>query len=317
MKKNVFHLAVFMCVVLFFVSCAKQEDYSDQSYSDQCSKFFPVPSERQEMKQLIKTLKEHNENYRATPVGTRSFGGWFRKILRITCADAVGAICGAYFGPWGAIAGGVTASAYAYSAEKDLTLPNALTRNYIGGIDTNPVLADEDMRFGALANVVLISNIPMCTDSVGFYHNKILLYLNTHNMLHVCANTDSLTNAICEQAEEISDNGRGTTTNNQLLQQLCFSQFKMEYPYMAMAETFEDFIGEYVLLYPELEDDLWFIYEYILTLCNIDPEENDGSYAEEVLELINDSQVSNDIKKRLGDAVITGYASSKLWNFDN
>lgn len=312
MKKNVFFLAVLLCVITFFVSCSKQEDFSHQCNTE-------VPKDKQEMKQLIIALTEYNANYQNTHGVTRSFGGWFKKLLRVTYADAVGAILGCNFGPWGAIAGGVSASALVYCAEENLSSQYSFapTRSIIHE-NLDPILMDGDMNLDALSNVVLVSNLPDCTDSVGFYHNKILLYLNTINFLHINNNnTDSLTNAICEQAEEISSNGRGTTTNTELLQQLKFSQFKLAYPSMAMLETFDEYVDEYVALYPELDDDLWFIWEYIGTLCDIDPEDNDGSYAEGVLEIIGESHVSNTVKKRLGEAVITGYASSRLWNFED
>lgn len=315
MKKNVFFLAVLLCVITFFVSCSKQEEFSYQRNNE-------VPKDKQEMKQLIIALAEYNTNYQKIHGVTRSFRGWFKKLLRVTYADAVGAILGSNFGPWGAIAGGVSASALVYCEEENLPsqFSFAPTRSYLDGNNPLPVLTDGDgnINLGALSNVVLDSNIPACTDSVGFYHNKILLYLNAHNLLHINNNnTDSLTNAICEHAEEISSNGRGTTTNTELLQQLKFSQFKLAYPSMAMLETFDEYVDEYVVLYPELDDYLWFLWEYISTLCDIDPEDNDGTYAEGVLEIIGESQVSNTVKKRLGEAVITGYASSRLWNFED
>lgn len=313
MKRNVFYLAVCMLAVSFFVSCSKQEDCSYQSNNE-------VSKDKQEMKQLINALEVYNAEYQKSRGLTRSFGGWFKKLLRVTYADAVGAVLGSNFGPWGAVAGGVSASALVYCEEENMPsqFSFAPRRTYLEGYNPLPVLTDDNMNLGALIDVVLVSNIPACTDSVGFYHNKILMYLSNHNLLHINNNnTDSLTNAICEQAEEISENGKGTTTNSQLLQQLKFSQFKSAYPSMAMLETFDEFVDEYVVLYPEIEDYLWFVWEYISILCDIEPEDNDGTYAEGVLEIISESQVSNTVKKCLGEAVITGYASSRLWNFDD
>lgn len=313
MKKNVFHLAVLLCIVSFFVSCSKREEYSLQRNNE-------VTINKQEMKQLNIALAEYNTKYQKTHGVTRSFGGWFKKLLRVTYADAVGAILGSNFGPWGAIAGGVSASAIVFCEENNLPSQFSLvpTRSYIDGDNPIPYITDDDVNLNALSNVVLVSNIPTCTDSFGFYHNKILLYLKTHNLLHINNNnTDNLTNIICEHAEEISSNGRGTTTNNELYQQLKFSQFKLLYPSMAMLDTFAEYVDEYVVLYPELDECLWFLGDYISTLCDIEQEENDRTYAEGVLEIIVESQVSNTIKKRLGEAVITGYASSRLWNFED
>ena len=153
MKKNVFLLAILFCVISFFVSCSKQEDLSHQRNNE-------VPKDKQEMKQLIRALTEYNANYQDAHGVTRSFGGWFKKLLRVTYADAVGAVLGCNFGPWGAIAGGVSASALVYCAEESMSsqLSFAPTRSYIHE-NLDPIIMDGDMNLDALSDVVLVSNL--------------------------------------------------------------------------------------------------------------------------------------------------------------
>lgn len=78
----------------------------------------------------------------------------------------------------------------------------------------------------------------------------------------------------------------------------------------------ETFVADMIELYPEYEYELDFISDYISSLCSIPQSENDGSYATGVLHLISMSGVSVDMKKRLGNAVIAGNASARLWNFN-
>lgn len=69
-------------------------------------------------------------------------------------------------------------------------------------------------------------------------------------------------------------------------------------------------------MYSEYTYELDFMESYIEALCLLDQAGNNGTYATGVLSIINNSNVDDSTKKRLGEAVITGNASAKLWNYE-
>lgn len=297
MKKNVFYLVVLMIVASISVSCTVQDDCSLQSHSSETK-------ENQEMEQLVLALENYNANYLENNIETRGIASWLRRLVRVTFADAVGALCGATYGPYGAVAGGVFSSVCAYCLDA-----NAEAEHRRANIERG-------VKMNALTDVVFESNIPMCTDSVGFFHNKIIMNLYSNGMLYMDKDNESLINEICYQADSLTLNENRPVSNEDFMKGLNLYRFIEAYPEMSSLETFEDYVKAYVNLYPGYEDELEILHDYISTLCGISPEQNTGLYITGALDIINKSQVNNTIKKRLGEAFITGYASSKLWNFE-
>lgn len=53
--------------------------------------------------------------------------------------------------------------------------------------------------------------------------------------------------------------------------------------------------------------------EVLIGYANINPDEDNGEYFDNVLQMINNSNVSDDIKLQLKGGVIIGQASNHLW----
>lgn len=312
--KKVFlvYLAVF-AMIATFSSCSKQDDYQSNG----------IKVERQDdlaKADLMQELEAYNVHFQSNAVQTRSFLSWFKRFCRVAYADAVGGIAGSLFGPWGGLAGAAFTSGLVYCSEYGLEEPlHPLTRG--GG----PSLEDDDleelhfltdMNPYALDYVVLTSSSNMFADSVGYNHNYILMNMAENNKLvnDTPLSLNIMANMCCNKADSLVS--RGSYQNLDLFLSMNFEQLKALCSNPNYFDSYDDFVAAFISLYPERSYELNFIKSYISTLCSIEQDENDGTYAQGVLSIITNSSVTNDVKKRLGDAVITGNASARLWKFN-
>ena len=322
MKKGVIYTLFTGLLLTFMFSCSKQESVQPT-----------VCDEKQEMAELRVALDNYNTSFfqHKSPFSlrigmptrsSRSFWSKFKKVLR---ADAYGALCGLLFGGWGAVGNAALSSALACFEIEEMSLfhptisgggvsPNGGSEIEHGDDDPSHYTQMFCLMNYALENTVFVSQIPECVDSVGYYHNKILWQINSDSLLDISENgLDTMITAISEQAEELDGNGRNGTTISQLLQGVNFYQLKHAYenPINILSND-----SSYNTIFPEYEDEFDFIDDVVDALGEIAPEDNDGTYISGVLSLIRNSHLSADTKKRLGAAVITGNASSLLWNFE-
>ena len=320
MKKNII-LTCAIFVVAFFASCNNQDSQIAEVKT-------PESADSQEMVKLLENLnayndafyQEHSNLFVQEKAITRAWG-WGR-WLRLIWDDARGAMRGAKYGGWGALAGAAICSLFSALEEDAIVETHPMHGNIIGGPINEPNEnghldpIDETVpdRATFLEYTLLSVSLPMCADSVGYYHNSILYDYCVGNSLAL--DTALYVSAICNQAEAMSANGRGTTTNAQLLEELEFSQFASIYPTLKNKTSFASFVEDFEELFDDDPTEVAFLKNYVETLAGLDQDENDGSYAEGVLTLISNSQLSTDAKKRLGEAVITGNASAKLWNIE-
>lgn len=320
MKKVFISLTLLVCILS---SCNKQEEtlvtHPEESITEKAA-----------MNELMLNLKEYNTSFliEHSHNQTRGLWGWLKRLARTVYADAAGGLLGASCGPWGAVCGATISSAIVFMADKigdgsavHPPLKPIITRgDDFGEFGGNPTGTDENyMNINALNYTVLSSNSGLWADSVGYYHNSILMHLNEDQMLD---NNNSFflnltINRICQQADGMSANGRGSTTNSQLLSSISYSQLKTLLEDNTYSDSFDDFVNEIIALYPEHESELEFLKDYIEALCEIEQSQNNGTYAQGVLNLVHNSNISNTAKQRLGNAIIAGNASARLWNFDN
>lgn len=313
MKKSIlFYLALIVMFSTLF-SCSRQDD--------DLSNGIKVENQDEVAKaDLMQALEAYNAHFQNNAVPTRSFSSWFKRLYRVVYVDAIGAIFGSSFGPWGALAGAAFSSGLVYCSDANYVQPLLpLTR------DGGPIIEDDDleelnplteMNPYALDYVVLTNSSGMFVDSVGYNHNYMLRNLAENNKLTSSElGLFQMFNLCCNKADSLT-NGKGDATNLDLMFSMNYNQLKTLCENSAYHDSFDDFVLEFINLYPDYAYELFFLKSYVNTLCDIEQDENDGTYAQGVLSIITNSYVSNDIKKRLGDAVITGNASARLWKFN-
>lgn len=314
MKKTILICVALLALFTTFSSCSKQDD-------DQYGGLLVENHEELAKADLMQELEAYNSNFLNNAFQTRSFFSWFKRFCRVAYVDAVGGIIGTLYGPWGTLAGAALSSGLVYCSDLVYVQPlPILTRG--GG----PILEDDDLEeLGFLVDMnpyamdyVILSNPSgMFADSVGYNHNYILMNLaENNNLTSTDLGISQMVNLCCNKADSLTNNGRGNATNSDLLNLMNYYQLKSLCQNLMYHNSFDDFVDAFINLYPQYSYELNFIKSYINTLCNIEQDENDGTYAQGVLTTISNSNVSNDLKKRLGDAVITGNASARLWKFD-
>ncbi|MBQ7513229.1 MAG: hypothetical protein IJS95_02425 [Prevotella sp.] len=320
--KKLFIYSFFTCLLLTFMfSCSKQESVQTT-----------VSDEKQEMAALMVALDNYNTAYFQNKAlfkrggRTRSFWDWWReRRKKVLNADAKGALIGLLTGGgWGAICGAVTNSALACINTRDITpieMGNQIFSPNGVGISHDDDLIDMQLQHPemnyALENTVFESDITDCIDSAGYYHNKILWQLNQDSLISFTnSGMATIIDSICVKAEELENNDRNGMLVSELLQIIRYNQLDSAYRIPSIVMSDDSLQAIYITLFPEYQSEFEFIDNYISGLNEIDPKDNDGSYADGVLSIIRHSNVSDAVKRRLGTAVITGNASSLLWNFE-
>ena len=313
MKKYFFICATLLSVVLVFSSCSQQDEIIEEEQSN-------VTTEKQAMRELKKELDNYNASFFRYIPETRSSMPWWKRLYRAVYVDAVGGIIGTLFGPWGTVAGAVSFSGIVICADiesQSSPFPPfpSRTRSLIEEeYEETPIY--ELMYTDALQSVVLTPNLTNCLDSTGYYHNRILKNLADSNLVSIAPlQIEVMIGEACNQAEQMSNNGKGNSTVFDLKVALNFNQLKALCQNAAYSSSSDAFVDALIDLYPEREDELIFLEDYIDVLCDIDHSNNDGTYASGVLNLISNSTVSDEMKVRLANAVIIGNASARLWNF--
>jgi len=248
-------------------------------------------------------------------VQTRGFGKWLRKVLGIVVSDAVGGIFGTFVGgPVGCIAGATAASGGVAGFGGT---PEIMTRATLG----NKLVMNKESV--ALNNVVLKNNTGMACqesalcDSIGYYHNKVLLNMNNKNLLtpttdirtfnrEVYINTCNVLGceASLEEAEKVANNKEIVSLVENSPEN--FSNY----------EDMDVYLNNLKKAYPNLSSKFSVIREFMIGLSNLDIDENDGNYAQKIIDLINNSNLDEDSKKELRNAIIIGNASYQLWTVE-
>ena len=312
MKKYFIFLAVLLFGLLTTLeSCNKQDDLKSYELK-----------ETKEMKSLLIELENYNKAYfKDQPQMTRSLISRLKRLLRVTYVDAVGAIVGSLCGPWGAVGGAALCSGIVFCADGNLESGGPMLMRFDPIID-EPFEPEGPCQLDYIYDdyldyTILPSILTACTDSIGYNHNSILRSLGENDMLDITPyNLNLVISSICNQADTLTNFGRGYYTNSDLLQSMNFYQLKALCENSNYTLSFDSFVAQFIILYPEYSYELSFLQSYITSLCNIDQPDNDGTYATGVLSLIYNSNINEALKKRLGDAVITGNASARLWNLN-
>lgn len=248
-------------------------------------------------------------------VSRLSFRDFFKKLVGVVRADAVGALFGGlYLGPVGGVAGATACSAVAVlcpSTAQEVSQPSS----------RSAVIPDDDPSIGvnepneALENTVCqIGSSPSFADSVGYYHNRILLeYYNNNDAPTPTENVDSIIVSIYAEAANIFNMSPQTLYYDTSAASCLNSFFDNKLYQQDEDMTMSAYCSKLKVHYPEHSMDLDVfeqIMEGILNIPNID----ESNYVEKVIAYIQASNISQSHKESLINATLVGNASAKLWN---
>lgn len=301
------NLLFVICLFTLF-SCNSEENACETSLSQEPSEMALSPEFANVQREM---LVLNSDVAIANPSQTRGLFGWFRRILGVTVADAVGGIVCSWFGPAGAAAGATATSGLvaAFLGEPEITIS---TRS--GGDDElflpmNP----EDKSLDNLVPEVVGEELLSVDDSIGYFHNRILLDIKNENAGVKLSREDLLT-CIAQKTSTFygvdeKDIKRDMDANKDVFDFVTQSEYKS-----LDNESIHDIVAAWIARYPSKREELTLLETFFSGLSNIDVDENDGNYLMKVLELVDQSELSEETKKNLHNAFIVGNASYQLWN---
>lgn len=305
MKKKVLVVAI-VTGMLSITSCSQDENL--------------IQTEHQTVNQIenYAVLNQQLTDLNAETFGTTRgwLGKFFKKVCAVIVCDAVGGLCGSlHGGVIGGIAGATVCSAAAVICPVDqITLfakGGNLTR--AASIDSEVVQLPIQSREVALNGVVIrTKEEPTLADSVGYYHNLIVLNSDEHKTLtsrdvHVLAKDIYIESAKTFKVpeDELLSALDDSPEMNTYLNEKLYSQKE--------DETLNEYCVRLKKFYPDLSKDID-VFETIMTgITNLEGVE-ECEYVENVIEIINRSSISEIDKERLRNAAVIGFASSKLWD---
>ena len=305
MKKIIFSV----CIIFSFYACSSETDSLNEislQSSEKTTKINPeVDCVHNQMLLLNNTMfSDYNE--------TRGIRGFFKRFFAIVLSDAIGGMFGSLLGPCGTAAGAILASSHAAvvpSNDIHIGANHSQTMYNFSPMNSYDV---------ALTNVVPISGQTLVSkdDSIGFYHNLILLDLDkqfagqTFTLDSVISKTAKYTAEIYNR--DYKEIKVELSTNTNLYKQITSKEMSVE-----NFDTIHDFIDCWQKLYPEKKDELTLLETYFNGLINIKVGENDCEYLSKVLDIISKSNLDSTMKDNLRNAFIVGNASYQLWNARN
>jgi len=312
MKKVLFSIMVIVGLATQ-VSCTNESEDVRFSNSETLVEEAGMSAEDVELIKLQNEIADLNARTFPEVPYTRGRGWW--KWMRVFISDAVGGLFGNFFG--GPIGAGVGAAACsAYAATNEVAISPELDNSYKISMNSSET---------ALNNVVpepikMANGVERITrsDSIGYFHNKVLLEANKGDMLLQSRNARLLTEKICIAAKKTLFVDKEDVSIDEIMGNAQFSKFvEAKSTYLSANQSIDNYCEELGKLYPEQKLQINVIGSFIDGVSRISVDENDGSYAEKVLNLVDNANLSDDVKKQLRNGIIVGNASYQLWNLPN
>lgn len=233
-----------------------------------------------------------NDSMGITPKETR---GFFSRLWKVICSDAVGGLFGNL---WGGPAGAVVGAAACSGA---VSISVATRSTNISEYEMNPDLNN-------LVPTPENGETPSFEDSIGYYHNKSLISLQSSNKPISIRDMPIL--LMDEVKNEIPQNTTFTDNDSIQLNKTYQEFISNEQKYAG--NDIDSYEKHLISCYPNQKGEIQVICEFLKGITNIDAEDID-SYSTKVLNLIDLSQLSGTVRQNLRNGVIVGKASKKLW----
>lgn len=319
--------------VIAFASCSNDDNIlepQERITAEVNDSVLQIVQQNLELSKLQSNINSYNFNYieKQNP-NTRSIKNFFKnffrkpwKLIATIAADAVG-------GVFGGVAGGVTASgivgcAVAFEVTKIaiVPMPNNIGARHIlgttGGINIpDSLLNSEEVIFG---NVVPDNSYMECyaNDSIGYYHNKILYeifsddakldeFMNMDKQAQAYAIVEEMKNTPYLRDTYGSALDNTTNINNGII----IAEAVIELA--ETAETEDEFFDGLANLGITDANVIAVMKEVLNGLYNIDPTTDSGEYYQDVLEIVENSNLDINMKQKFADGIIIGQASNHLW----
>ena len=316
MKKLFMMMSLMLISVLLFSCSQQEEEFESKSVAEQTFE----KSDEAAFARFRLQVEELDRSYGFSRPGfyTR-FNLWrlIKKALQVCYADAAGAIVGAGIGtsvsggnPVGAVAGAViggVGASYAVAClpvEVETPSPHLSPAQY------------QMLRANALSGLIFSNAfIPTKLDSIGFYHNAVVINMYEDDASIMDSTTYSRSDLLDSVATyhhvfNISNLEMNSINKDSIISK-CNSQIRS---YLSLVEKTGDI--SIIPNTPEWENNslvLPIIENYVVNICDENSTADLQEYTSDYLSLVDNSELSASEKQRLRMGVTVAYSSKKLW----
>lgn len=313
MKKLLSILGISVCLLIF---SACSTNYVEQE-----------PINVQEVTQgyadLQANIKGLNSSYE-TPQTRGFLGKLFKKILKVFVSDCVGAIKGAIQGNniWQSAQG--ASAAVGITKEKDENKTSDVEITY--SVTLKDYATDKDTTITqilqpkpiALQNIILTgdSTTSNFNDSIGYYHNTVIYSLfEKNNDLNYWKGVSNYA-CVLEINKEIINTIPTTTYSDTIVspETLKFCDFISNKS--LECQDYKELLNACAVQYPELKNMMETTTGFFEGMEQVTTDEEWEQYCKDVIKLISKSNIPESDKDALKKGISVGYASSKLWKFE-
>lgn len=320
MKKHFFFAAFAAICLTGTVSCSSDETINEENQV----------SNQAALSILQQDIANLNVQEFGMPIDqrTRSLKSFFRRLWKVVAADAIGGICGAWGGPVGMAVGAATASGTvsvpAVNDKVDVVL--GLPTTDITRLSTRASLDSITYTLNSNMDGLIPSNrssknglsgLTFGLDSIGYYHNKAILDLNSTQPDWTTYSTEDLTKELGKKIMTVT--GWGTIEDIEKLTQPSGDIVKLNVYLQQLVLNdnceLKDMCEEVKKAYPSYSSQIDILYETIYGLqCTVSENSNTLNYCEKVLDIIDNAKIDNNLRSQLRSGIVVANASSKLWN---
>lgn len=297
MKKKFFAPVVAICA-LTVVSCT-QSDESEIALSVQTEQ----NPYAEEFAKLNSSIDDFNVAYFEANGGLVTRSNPTFNFSSVMTSGAIGAVVGA---KEGSLSAGISAAGFSI---------------VVGYIPSYPgIKRAAPVTSGVLENTVFQnSNVSASTDSVGFYHNAIMLEAKKQHP-EVIANPalctqKFLTDDLFECATQTQIEDFGDVDVLARLQYAVTPVLSNTFSIAQSSNSSEQFLAQVMSAYPEKSAEFALIKQFIDNLDLVELSAlNAHDYAQQILNLVNASELPQNIKDALIAGIEVSFASYELWN---
>lgn len=234
--------------------------------------------------------------------------GWLSRLFRRILADAVGGLWGNFFGgAAGAVVGAASFSACCVAVESS----NVNSGGAHDWVKINDKKLSEDSDDDLLSLEDEDANASVM-DSIGYYHNQVLRKV-ADKEVEISEYPKAL---LAEVRKNYPNLGEVSSNDSVKIVSVSADFLKNEQEYEGGEDI--DVYAEYLeSRYSSKKGEIMVVKEFLDGLPSAESSNVSKEYVQQVLDLIDASSLSIDLKQSLRNGVLVGEASNRLWNVES
>lgn len=300
-KKNVTVATIVLTsfiILLFFGACSSNEYIPNEEKKIETNDAYTS---------LSRKLDLYNQSYLMVNSCPQTRGWWSKwnwfnnRGKYIISCDALGARIGSRWGGWGFLGGAVGASLIAALCNREYQIETFDEKFTCELQDNTIAVAPADDNISNHQTFIL--------DSVGYYHNEIILSIERRNpdIYNQKLNTDEVMSIVSGEMKALN-----FSMPDEAIIKEVFYETSTLVPNKDVFLSEETFVAHIESVKPEYVQDYKIISDYLTTTQMI-AKENIQEYTEGVVKVVQESELCKEEKQALVGSILVGGNSALLW----